>query len=172
MMAAHEVARQLRLRDIGGIIVIDFIDMEKADNRTKLHTAMREAMDTDRARHNILPLSKFGLMQLTRQRVRPATQIRNDEQCPSCNGTGKIMPSIVFEDLLNNQLLYLVHEKKIAKLTLKVHPYIQAYLTCGLLSRRLKWAMKNNCRLHVKAVSSYSLLYHQWFDANGDKIVL
>ncbi|MDR1405712.1 MAG: Rne/Rng family ribonuclease [Prevotellaceae bacterium] len=172
LMAVTEVARQLRLRDIGGIIVIDLIDMERADNRQKVFNAMRDAMASDRARHNILPLSRFGLMQLTRQRVRPATQIRNDELCPSCNGTGKIMPSIVFEDILQNQLTYLAGEKKIKYLTLKVHPYMEAYLRHGLLSRRMKWAIENQCRLYIKAVSSYALLQHQWFDRNGDKIII
>jgi ribonuclease G len=172
MMAAAEVARQVRLRDIGGIIVVDFIDMDKPEHRQRLFNYMKDLMESDRARHNILPLSKFGLMQLTRQRVRPATQIRNDEQCPSCNGTGKIMPSIVFEDLLKNQLIYLTHEKKIKSLVLKVHPYIAAYLKCGLFSRRFKWTMQNNCRLRVQAVSSFALLQHQWFDKNGDKIVV
>jgi ribonuclease G len=172
LMAVTEVARQLRLRDIGGIIVIDLIDMERADNRQKVFNAMRDAMGLDRARHNILPLSRFGLMQLTRQRVRPATQIRNDELCPSCNGTGKIMPSIVFEDVLQNQLIYLAGEKKIKNLVLKVHPYIAAYLQYGLLSRRVKWAIQNKCRLTIKAVSSFSLLQHQWFDKNGDKITI
>ncbi|MDR2802125.1 MAG: Rne/Rng family ribonuclease [Prevotellaceae bacterium] len=172
LMAVTEVARQLRLRDIGGIIVIDLIDMERADNRQKVFNAMREAMDLDRARHNILPLSRFGLMQLTRQRVRPATQIRNDELCPSCNGTGKIMPSIVFEDILQNQLIYLAGEKKIKNMVLKVHPYMAAYLQHGWLSRRVKWAVQNKCRFNIKAVSSYALLQHQWFDKNGDKITI
>ncbi|MDR0694121.1 MAG: ribonuclease E/G, partial [Prevotellaceae bacterium] len=172
LMAVTEAARQLRLRDIGGIIVIDLIDMERADNRQKVFNAMRDAMGLDRARHNILPLSRFGLMQLTRQRVRPATQIRNDELCPSCNGTGKIMPSIVFEDILQNQLIYLTGEKQIKNLVLKVHPYMAAYLQHGLLSRRVKWAVQNKCRFHIKAVSSFALLQHQWFDKNGDKITI
>ena len=172
MLAASEVARQLRLRDIGGIIVVDFIDMDKPENRQKLFTHIREIMENDRARHNILPLSKFGLMQMTRQRVRPATQINNNEECPSCQGSGKISPSILFDDILQNQLSYLVHEKKIKNLTLKVHPYIAVYLKSGFISRRFKWARKNNCRLHIKQVTAYSFLEHQWFDKNGDKIVI
>jgi len=172
MLAASEIARQVRLRDIGGIIVVDFIDLDKAENRQKLFDHMRGIMENDRAKHNILPLSKFGLMQMTRQRVRPATQINNNEQCPSCQGSGKIAPSILLDDVLQNQLTYLVHEKKIKNITLKVHPYIATYLTSGLISRRFKWARKNNCTLRVKSVSAYSFLEYQWFDKNGDKIVI
>jgi ribonuclease G len=172
MAAATEVVRQLRLRDIGGIIVIDFIDMDKPENRNKLFVHMRTLMENDRSKHNILPLSKFGLMQMTRQRVRPATQINNNEQCPACEGTGKIVPSILFDEMLQNQLVYLTQEKKIKNLTLKLHPYIAVYLTCGLISRRRKWAWTNGCRLRVKAMNAYTLLEHQWFDKNGDKIVI
>ncbi len=172
MLAATEVARQLRLRDIGGIIIVDFIDMNKPENRQKLFMHMRQIMENDRAKHNILPLSKFGLMQLTRQRVRQATQINNNETCPACNGTGKITPSILFDDVLQNQLAYLAHEKKIKNITLKVHPYIAVYLKSGLISRRCRWAWKNGCRLHIKATSNFAFLEHQWFDKNGDKIVI
>ncbi|MDR1681091.1 MAG: Rne/Rng family ribonuclease [Prevotellaceae bacterium] len=170
--AATEVVRQLRLRDIGGIIVVDFIDLDKPDNRNKLFVHMRSLMENDRSRHNILPLSKFGLMQMTRQRVRPATQINNNEQCPACRGTGKIVPSILFDEMLQNQLVYLTQEKKIKDLTLKLHPYMAIYLKSGLISRRRRWAWKNNCRLRIKAINSYALLEHQWFDKNGDKIIV
>ncbi|MDR2361928.1 MAG: Rne/Rng family ribonuclease [Prevotellaceae bacterium] len=172
MVAATEVARQLRLRDIGGIIVVDFIDMDKQENRNKLFTHMRTLMENDRARHNVLPLSKFGLMQMTRQRVRPATQINNNEQCPACRGTGKIIPSILFDEMLQNQLVYLTQEKKIKHLTLKLHPYMAVYLNSGIISRRRRWAWQNGCRLRIKATNSYALLEHQWFDKNGDKIII
>jgi ribonuclease G len=170
--AATEVVRQLRLRDIGGIIVVDFIDMDKQDNRNKLFAHMRTLMENDRARHNILPLSKFGLMQMTRQRVRPATQINNNEQCPACRGTGKIIPSILFDEMLQNQLVYLTQEKKIKHLTLKLHPYMAVYLKSGIISRRRRWAWQNGCHLQIKATNSYALLEHQWFDKNGDKIII
>ena len=79
----------MRLRDMGGIIVIDFIDLHKSENRTALVEKMREMMANDRAKHTILPLSKFGLMQITRQRVRPETHIDMRETCPACHGTGR-----------------------------------------------------------------------------------
>ena len=106
MNAAEEIARQLRLRDMGGIIVIDYIDMDEAENRQKLYDRMRELMANDRARHNILPLSKFGLMQITRQRVRPALDIITSEDCPTCHGKGTIPPSLLFTDLLESKIHY------------------------------------------------------------------
>ena len=87
--AAKEIARQLRLRDMGGIVVIDFIDMHKATNRKMLFDYLRELMLLDRAKHTILPPSKFGLVQITRQRVRPEMNIITNEKCPSCDGTGE-----------------------------------------------------------------------------------
>ena len=113
LRAADEIARQLRLRDMGGIIVIDFIDMNKAEHRQKLYEHMREVMANDRARHNILPLSKFGLMQITRQRVRPALDIDTTEECPSCHGKGKVRPSLLFTDTLHEKLDYLVKTLKV-----------------------------------------------------------
>ena len=95
--AADEIARQLRLRDMGGIIVVDFIDMNLAEDRQMLYERMCKAMQKDRARHNILPLSKFGLMQITRQRVRPAMDVDVAEDCPTCFGTGKIRSSLLAE---------------------------------------------------------------------------
>lgn len=106
LRAADEIARQLRLRDMGGIIVIDFIDMNKAEHRQALYEHMKELMANDRARHNILPLSKFGLMQITRQRVRPALDIITSEKCPSCYGKGEVQPSLLFTDTLKEKLEY------------------------------------------------------------------
>ena len=96
--AAEEIARQLRLRDLGGIIVIDFIDMKLPDNRKKLADEMERFMKPDRAKHAVLPLSKFGIMQVTRQRMKPELKINTTEVCPSCDGTGKISSSLILED--------------------------------------------------------------------------
>jgi ribonuclease G len=104
--AAVEVARQLRLRDMGGIIVVDFIDMHSADNRKLLFDKLKEEMKSDRAKHNILPPSKFGLIQITRQRLRPEVNVEVLETCPSCGGTGKVQPSILFVDQLENTLAF------------------------------------------------------------------
>ena len=137
--AADEIARQLRLRDMGGIIVIDFIDMAKAEHRQKLYEHMKEIMANDRARHNILPLSKFGLMQITRQRVRPALDIVTAEECPSCYGKGKVQPSLLFTDTLKEKIEYLIRDLKVSDFIMYVHPYVNAYLKKGLFSQYLRW---------------------------------
>jgi len=143
LRAADEIARQLRLRDMGGIIVIDFIDMNKAEHRQKLFEHMREVMQGDRARHNILPLSKFGLMQITRQRVRPALDIITSEECPSCHGKGEVQPSLLFTDTLREKLDYLVNNLEVRNFVLYVHPFVHAYLSKGLFSlyRRWQWEL-------------------------------
>jgi ribonuclease G len=172
MVAADEIARQLRLRDMGGILVVDFIDMDKAEHRQILFDHMRNLMANDRAKHNILPISKFGLMQLTRQRVRPVTVINTNEKCPNCNGTGKITPAIQFDETVKNHLVYFVHQRKIKSLTLKVHPYVAAYFKQGWISRRLKLMLKYGCWFNIKADSTLCYLDSQWIDRKGNKLVL
>lgn len=149
LRAADEIARQLRLRDMGGIIVIDFIDMAKADHRQALYDHMREVMAKDRARHNILPLSKFGLMQITRQRVRPVLDITTTEKCPSCFGKGEVKPSLLFTDTLLEKITYLIDVLKIKDFTMYVHPFVDAYLKKGVLStyRKWKWSLGGNFRI-------------------------
>ena len=120
LSAADEVARQLRLRDMGGIIVVDFIDMNKSEHRQQLFDRMKEAMGADKTKHNILPLSKFGLMQITRQRVRPEMHIETAENCPTCNGTGKAQPAILFPDMVKNEVSVLIQEHQPSKLQLMV----------------------------------------------------
>lgn len=172
MAAAEEIARQLRLRDTGGIIVIDYIDMDNADNRQKLYDRMKELMESDRARHNILPLSKFGLMQITRHRVRPALDIMTDEDCPVCNGKGKIPPSILFTDRLEAKIAFLVKKFKVKKFALHVHPYIAAYITQGFFS--LLWRWKNKYTRGVKLIpnQSLALLEYKIYDSEGQEIDL
>src|SRR5215510_7404994 len=139
--AAEEIARQLRLRDIGGIIVVDFIDMKVPDNKKKLQEAMDGFMRVDRAKHAVLPISKFGLMQITRQRMRPEVNINTSEICPSCNGTGKISPTLLLVDEIENRLNYLVtHQHK--NLTIAVHPILHSHLTKGIFSIAWKWNRK------------------------------
>ena len=110
-IAAEEIARQLRLRDMGGIVIVDFIDMDSQEHRNELHKYMMELMASDRAKHNVLPLTKFGLMQITRQRIRPVTEINTLEQCPLCHGTGKIASSVVIDEQIERKLSYYVSEK-------------------------------------------------------------
>ena len=126
MEAATEISRQLRLRDMGGIIVIDFIDMQSNENKQMLYDRMKELMANDRTKHNILPLTKFGLMQITRQRVRPEMKIITDEKCPACQGTGEIKPTILFTDELESTLSFIVGKIKTRKLLLNVHPFVSS----------------------------------------------
>ncbi len=162
--AASEIARQLRLRDMGGIIVVDFIDMVQPGNRRKLYEKMKEEMKKDRAKHNILPPSKFGLVQVTRQRVRPETNVEILEKCPACGGTGKIKPSIILIDEIENNLRYLIREQNEKSLTLRVHPFIYAYLTKGLFSHKLKWFFKYKKWIKVLPSNSYHFLEYRFFN--------
>ena len=172
MNAAEEIARQLRLRDMGGIIVIDYIDMDEAENRQKLYDRMRELMANDRARHNILSLSKFGLIQITRQRVRPALDIITSEDCPTCHGKGTIPPSLLFTDLLESKIHYLVYKLKIRKFTLHVHPFVAAYINQGVFSLKMKWRCKYTFQMKVIPNQSLAYLEYKFFDAEKNEIDL
>lgn len=168
--AADELARQLRLRDMGGIIIVDFIDMHVAEDRQLLYERMCKNMQQDRARHNILPLSKFGLMQITRQRVRPAMDVTVEEQCPTCGGTGKIKSSILFVESLEHKIEYLVRRVGKKQFTLHVHPYVAAYINKGLWSLKLKWKMKYGWGIHVIASQKLSFLQYEFYDNNRQLI--
>ncbi len=168
--AAEEIARQLRLRDMGGIIVIDFIDMNEGKNRRALFQKLKEEMSKDRAKHTILPPSKFGLVQVTRQRVRPEMNLEVVEKCPTCHGTGKIRPSIIIIDEIENNLKYLIHDQNERGLTLSLHPYIHAYITKGLYSVRCKWFFKYRQWIRLKSMNSYHLLDYKFFNKKKDEI--
>lgn len=170
MSAAEEISRQLRLRDMGGIIIVDFIDMDHNENRVKLYKHMQDLMQSDRAKHNILPITRFGLMQITRQRVRPATEINTTESCPTCSGTGKISSSMLIEETIETQLAYYVKEKGIKSIIIKLNPILSAYLTKGIASIRFKLAMKYKCTLKIKESSDNHLLQVLWFNSNGEKL--
>ncbi len=172
MRAADEIARQLRLRDMGGIIVIDFIDMGKAEHRQKLYEHMREIMANDRARHNILPLSKFGLMQITRQRVRPALDIVTTEACPSCYGKGQVQPSLLFTDTLKEKLHYLIDDLKVTDFIMYVHPFVDAYIKKGLLSVYRKWRMELGRKFRILPDESLAYLQYKVIDSKHNEIDL
>jgi len=170
--AAREIARQLRLRDMGGIIVIDFIDMQNNENKQALFDSMKEIMAGDRTKHNILPLTKFGLMQITRQRVRPEMNIVTDEKCPACLGSGQIRPTILFTDTLEKDLAFLVDKIKTRSIALNVHPFVASYLKKGLFPQYLKWDIKYKILLKVQAVTSYHMLEYHFFDRFDNEIDL
>ena len=170
--AAKEIARQLRLRDMGGIVVIDFIDMHKPTNRKMLFDYLRELMLLDRAKHTILPPSKFGLVQITRQRVRPEMNIVTVEKCPACDGTGEIKASIVLMDDIENNLNYILREQNEKGVTLCVHPYIEAYITKGIFNLQRRWFFKYGQWIEVKAQSSYHLTEFHFISAKDEEIKL
>lgn len=171
--AAAEIARQLRLRDLGGIIVADFIDMKLPDNKKKLMEAMEEFMRSDRAKHAVLPISKFGLMQITRQRMKPEVNINTQEICPSCHGTGKISSTLILEDEIEKNLSYLItHQHK--DLSLVVHPIMYAYLTKGGMfrSKQWKWRFKYGQKIKIRDNSNYHLTEFHFFDKHEEEIKL
>ena len=170
--AAKEIARQLRLRDMGGIVVIDFIDMHKPANRKVLFDHLRELMLLDRAKHTILPPSKFGLVQITRQRVRPEMNIVTVEKCPTCDGTGEIKASIVLMDDIESNMTYILREQNEKNITLCVHPYIAAFIKKGLVSLQWKWFFKFGQWVKVKEASSYHLTEFHFLSAKDEEIKL
>jgi ribonuclease G len=169
--AAEEIARQLRLRDIGGIIVVDFIDMKFPENKRKLVEAMEGFMKTDRSKHAVLPISKFGLMQITRQRMKPEMNINTQELCPSCQGTGKISSALILEDEIEKNISYLTMQKH-KTLVIALHPIMHAYLTKGFISMRRKWGWKYKLNLSVKSNNTYHLTEFHFYDNNGEEIKL
>ena len=168
--AADELARQLRLRDMGGIIVVDFIDMKKAENRQALYERMKENMKQDRSKHNILPLSKFGLMQITRQRVRPAMDVTVDETCPSCFGTGVVKSSVLFTDKLESKIAILVNDLGVKQVRLHVHPYVAAFIDKGIVSLKRKWQMKFGFGLKIIPDQSLAFLQYVFYDSENHEI--
>ena len=171
LRAADEIARQLRLRDMGGIIVVDFIDMNKPEHRQELYEHMREVMANDRARHNILPLSKFGLMQITRQRVRPVLDIHTEEACPSCFGKGTVQPSLLFTDTLHDKIEYAINELKLNNFTVFVHPFVDAYLKKGwLMSKAARWKRTLGGKFKILPDQSLAYLQYRFVDKAGNDI--
>jgi len=168
--SAKEIARQLRLRDMGGIIVIDFIDMRRAENKKKLFQTMKDEMRTDRSKSTILPLSKFGLLQITRQRVRPELNIATREVCPSCGGSGKIQASILVADQVENDIDHLLTKQNEKKLTVCLHPYLYAYFTTGFISRQWKWFFKYKRKINLIEDSSMGITEYSFVNGMGEEI--
>lgn len=170
--AAKEIARQLRLRDMGGIIVVDFIDMRKAENKKLLFQRMKDEMKSDRSKFTVLPLSKFGLMQITRQRVRPEVDIKTREVCPACNGTGKISASILVADQVEKDLDHLLQKQNEKKLTITIHPYLFAYFTKGFISKQWKWFFKYKRWITLVEDSSIPITEYSFLNGLGEEIEL
>ncbi|MFM8493605.1 MAG: Rne/Rng family ribonuclease [Bacteroidota bacterium] len=165
--AAEEVARQLRLRDMGGIIVVDFIDMNPPAHRKQVFDRLSECMKSDRARHTLLPISKFGLLQITRQRVRQEVSVTTQEVCNACMGSGTVQPSIQAADQLESRLDFLLTEEKLMVKSIHLNPYLKAYLTSGLLNHPLKWWWKYKKWIQLKEDVGFGLNHFEFRDAKG-----
>ena len=172
MECAKEIARLLRLRDMGGIICVDFIDMQQKENQKKLHDALKEFMKGDKAKHNVLAPSRFGVVEITRERVKPVTEVETTESCPSCNGTGKVESALLFEDEIENNIRLIVQNSGLKHIQVAVHPILAAYLTKGWWFNTIlaKWKKRFAIKIDLISSSNNALLEVQYFDSNGEAI--
>ncbi|MDR1758034.1 MAG: Rne/Rng family ribonuclease [Bacteroidales bacterium] len=171
LAAAAEIVRQVRLRDMGGIITIDFIDLRKSASRNQLNQSLHELMRNDKSRHTILPINKFGIVQITRQRVRQATVIDTSEMCPACQGTGKVKASILIEEELENTIDFLLYKQHEKHITIVLHPYLYAYFTKGIYSKRCQWLLRYKQWISLKTNTDYHILEYKFLNKEGEEIV-
>ena len=171
LAAAKEIARQLRLRDLGGIVIIDFIDLHKAQNRQALYDERVKLRATDKAKHTVLPLTKFGLMQITRQRVRPVAVESVSDVCPTCNGTGKIEPTVLLDKKIENQISFLTLDRGHKYIKLVVSPYVASYLRKGLWSLRRRWEWKYKARIRVVEDQSIGIIEVHYHDRKDNDLI-
>ncbi|MBO7185454.1 MAG: Rne/Rng family ribonuclease [Alistipes sp.] len=171
LAAAAEIARQLRLRDMGGIVIVDFIDMRKQQSRQTLYQEMQKLMATDKAKHTILPITKFGLMQITRQRVRPIAMNETSDVCPTCHGTGKVEPTILLEQKIEGQI-QLLAEKGCKYVNLRVSPYVAAYLRKGIWPLRMRWIFKYKLRIKLTTDHSIGMIDVSYLDKKGESLLI
>ena len=172
LMAVQELARQFRLRDMGGIIVIDFIDMKNPDNRKAVNDAMKEELEKDKAKSVVLPISKFGLMQITRQRVRPEMNIVTNEDCPSCQGSGKISASLNVINDIDENIKYVLTQQNTKDIKLVVHPFMESYITKGIISKPMAWFFAYKSWVKIVVDTSLGLVDFRILDKNDDQIEL
>ena len=172
LAAAKEIARQLRLRDLGGIVIVDFIDMHKVQNRQALFNEMTKLMATDKAKHTILPLTKFGLMQITRQRVRPVAVADVTDVCPTCNGSGRVEPTILLDRKIENQIQFLTEDRGVKSITLRVSPYVASYLCQGFLSLHRRWMWRYKVRIKVVADQSLGMVDVKYLGSKGEQLIM
>jgi ribonuclease G len=169
--AAIEIARLIRLRDMGGIITIDFIDLRKSANRSLLTRSLQDLMKNDKAKHTILPMNKFGIVQITRQRGRATTIIETSEQCPTCSGTGKIKSALLIQEDIENMIEHLIEKQLEKDFHLAVHPFIYAYLTKGIFTIRWMWFLRFHRWIRIEEKSNYAVVEFKFFKKNNDEIV-
>lgn len=171
LAAAKEIARQLRLRDMGGIVIVDFIDLHKTANKNALYEEMTKLMATDKAKHTILPLTKFGLMQITRQRVRPIAVEDVTDVCPTCQGTGKIEPTVLLDKKIENQISLLTLDRGHKYIKLVVSPYVASFLTRGWISLRRRWQWRYKAKIEVVEDQSTGIIEVHYHDKKGNDLI-
>jgi ribonuclease G len=154
------------------LIIVDFIDMRSSDHKKILVRRMREFMDQDRAQHTVLPLSRFGLMQITRQRARPEVTIDTSEVCPTCQGSGKINSSVLIIEEIERDLEYVIQNRPKTKLSLYVHPFLYAYLRNGFPSRRMKWYFDFQRWVRIHEQTDFHINEYRFYDGGNDEIRL
>lgn len=169
--AADEVARQLRLRDIGGLIIVDFIDMKSGENQRTLLEHMKNAMKRDKTKHVCLPLSRFGLMEITRERVRPVLDLASHESCPVCRGTGQVKPTILVIDDIEHSMNFIFSELKLKYISLYVHPFIAAFIKRGIYSKQLQWWIKYKAIISIRLSNSMHLIDYKFLDRQGRDVL-
>ena len=177
LVAMKEIARQMSLRGMGGIIIVDCISMKNPEYKRKIYQTIKEHLKESRTKVNILPLTRLGLMQITRERVRPAIQdlYGNGKKCKTCNGTGMARSSEEVAYEIEHQLDVLLKKKEVIKnLHLLVHPYLYCYFSHGLIPKKWRWQWRYMKRIRLKAdenleVPSFRFLYR---DKNNNPIVV
>lgn len=172
LQAAEELARQLRLRDMGGLIAVDFIDMHVAENRKKLTESLISHMKDDRAKHKVLPPSKFGIVEITRQRVRPVMKIQTSEKIDHKYIEA---PILIIDEIKEKYLMLASKKKRLSKkgikyITLCAHPFIVSYLKQGFPSIRMKWYFKYGLNLRLRSNDAYQFLQYNFFDSSNNTI--
>lgn len=171
LAAAKEIARQLRLRDMGGIVIVDFIDLHKSVNKQALFEEMNRLMATDKAKHTILPLSKFGLMQITRQRVRPLAIEDVSDLCPTCHGKGKVEPTVLLDKKIENQISLLTLDRGHKFIKLVVSPYVASFLKRGWWSLRRRWEWKYKTRIKIVEDQSTGIIDVHYHDKKDNDLI-
>lgn len=147
--AAREVAKQLRLRDIGGIIVVDFIDLRDDRNRKKIYDELKKEFKKDPAKTNVIGMSDFGLVQITRQRIRPSVVNSVSKVCPMCGGSGNVVSQDTILTDIDSWISKFKHGTEYRSVDLYVNPFLESLLTKGLLSTRWKWMLKYLSLIHI-----------------------
>lgn len=170
--AAEEVARQLRLRDMGGIIVVDFIDLKSDENRKQIYEKMKACLALDKAKYSVLPLSRFGLMEITRERIKPVMNIDTTEECPSCSGVGRIEASVVLIDRIYADVRKAVDKFSDKQITLVLHPFLEGYIKSGFWSKHWSWQWELKRRLGIKSSAANELLEYYFIDKSGEFLSL